>query len=223
MTTIVWDGKELVADGQATRMVAAQTGKRNSIRDFKDVLRKDVVKIFTGGAFLFEGEPVQAMGYAGDWDLGEHVVKLSYNNSPIELTSAEVQDLLVARGLPISLLLVTAKNALVIAVTAEIAQGVQIIRQERSTPLVIGSGIDKIKSCFFLPGATARDYVGFCAYADIYTGGLMSVWDGRYVHVGMKMQGKLRSVFNLLKLSYRYTMAQRRARKTQPAQVPQTV
>jgi hypothetical protein len=195
MTTIVWDGKELVADSRNTVMVDV-LGVRLSVKQMDDT-----VKIIDGHAFTYKGEPVQAIAVAGDTTINDRLTAMLGRHDELvndlgitpdlhELTNMETYygigyGVLWAGFDSFTLLIITAKHA-AIARTLEKGRHAELHTHEddRSKLAGVGSGIQPI-SQLLSANAAARVYVSMARELDVYTGGPLTVWDGKHIQTNV--------------------------------------
>lgn len=190
MTTIAWDGVELVADSRSSHYTV-QDGETVLIGDSVD----GVVKIINAaGAFSWQGHEVLAVGVAGTTgliDLLQGMVKQAaeYNathgtNDRIPLEMPSLYKLWFDGGVEFNLMLVL-KNAIALVGwaprfgTNNLQQAVYE-RDTKGSVIVIGSGANAIAPVIQQDGWTARKAIAYTATHDKGTGGPLTVWrDGQ--------------------------------------------
>lgn len=189
MTTVAWNGKELVSDSRITKELA---GDSNNVT-FEDNFNH---KLFSGEGYLIMGQPVQAIGFAGGvcalneiLHLGERARWFKLNLELSTLNPDQLVDVSPLVYANYNLIVVTADN--VFAISSKPSDKVFTITQgPRSTFAAIGTGYCVAKD--LLPVCTnARAFVTYASIYDKHTGGNYNVWDGTNFYTNVRRMSKV--------------------------------
>lgn len=208
MTTVIWDGKEMVADSRA-RAATIQASGKIKIGKIKD---ETTVKIFSGENFTFDGEAVECIGIAGCG-----ILEAMQGNVALVKQQAASWDLLQLRmwydlaqgGLVNEALVITPTRV----VTFQCENGradYQVYMRAPDALVVIGSG-KAIARKLVSKGQwfPARTLLAYVKVFDRLTGGTMTAATGAAVETGLPMPSGWKAYLEILKRSY----AARQARK----------
>jgi hypothetical protein len=198
MTAICWDGKELVADSRGTQFPLDE----NNMLQYTSVLarREDMKKIVEPKTFTLMGEPVLALGVAGDirfayavlaMDELETIPSLKGKQVPIvrELHSDEFYPQWMDITSPVQFIAISKTKYMV--GQFEVAQDRQIVhysaqayvRDEKPQWAMIGSGFQCLLQVFGqsipldkMQKSSARKNVQMAIISDALSGGPLCIW-----------------------------------------------
>lgn len=205
MTTISWDGKEMVADSLGLPFVR----NANNEISYTGEKKTNVVKILDGARFTMGDHAVQAIGVSGDFNMMQNLIGLQNwavkNNQMVDLSAADLYASFVAQRFPFAIMLVL-QNVIVIVRWDELCgdAGAQYDVYERTGGvLVIGSGKDAARPYINWMGVTARFLVSAASGKDKFTGGDLVVWKDGQITVGVKPFGLVGFLRRALAMAWR--------------------
>lgn len=212
MTTIAWDGKELVADTRLTLWVQFSNGRRNEYRHDCDAM----VKIIPAHPNLyFNYQPVEAMAVSGD-----DTMLLRLRAYPDRLLAVHDKcDLGWAGWYQEGSPFYTADDFNFLVITAEHVYVVRFHNKQvtheqypRNSFVTVGSGAAAFAD---IPGVTmtARHAVRLASMCDKHTGGNLSVWKDGILSTGVKPPSMLTATTAFYKAIWQFCTQQKKFQK----------
>lgn len=223
MTTVAWDGHELVADSLAMHLGRTASGELVNVRPATEA----VVKIIDGENYAIRGKRVLAIGFSGDVTVFNGIKRCGEEADAMgmrrELCVPGMWDSAVERGLLFACIAVMEdlKSVVLNWDTTIGARGVQWTEWPAGVGLlVVGSGKEVIPAeCFKTLAITARQAVSLAARKDPKTGGTMTVWKDGVIHTGLPMMRRWGALANFLLVgiprTWRNAKASHQVRKVQ--------
>lgn len=216
MTSIVWDGKELVADSRVTfnNTVVIAGGMKQEL-----IVRDDIYemsKIIIGGNFTYAGSPVIAIGVSGDYKvvriLAEEAKSNKYCGDFMNPKNYEGDSALA--GLDLNILVVT--DTFIGNIVAGYGDEMKNTEFPRNWTVVCGSYMEELAKFVNTP-ATARTLLSYAVIRDPATGGTLSVWNGNGLTHGIKPYGRAKLAWSFIKAFYTLQQHKSKMRKASKA------
>jgi hypothetical protein len=189
MTTVAWNGVEMVSDSRVTKEYVD-----NGTKTYHDTFR---TKLINGAGFFMFGKQVQAIGFSGAVDahtalieLGMKALEYNLHSELSMLTPSTLFDSPLSR-FGYNLIVVTAEHVYVVQACGP-ENVFNITQGPRATCAVIGSSFNFIQPILNLFD-NARALVTYASIFDKGTGGNYSIWDGKNFQSNVKRMSKLKA------------------------------
>lgn len=201
MTTIAWDGKELVSDSRVTRELVGVSDTAS----FEDNFH---LKLVPGHGFLIMGQQVQALGFSGDVCSLRELVRLGESafNYGLRLELNTLAPETITPGTPLSMfnydLLVITEEAIFVVTVRPASNTFTIIQGVRTAFATIGSSYRHTEALLHVCD-DARALVTYASIFDRYTGGNYNIWDGTTFRTNVSRMSKFRAFLRVFTGSFR--------------------
>lgn len=211
MTTVIWDGNELVSDSRATEVV-------NGIKVYSDDVRE---KIINGDGFSINGEEVQVMGVSGSAAAAFEIIGLGASAGKrhtrldiMSLSSSEVPARSALKTFSYNLLVVTAENVYIIESRPNV-ESFRVVKRLRSSVSMIGGSRSKLGDILHHCD-NARTLVSYAAFMHDGTGGNYNVWSAHNgIQTNVPCMSGWKAVFKIFTGMVRISVQREYARKAQ--------
>lgn len=201
MSTLVWDGSELVADSRLTfsfRLFGDRQitwGRNNALN-----------KLHRGGSYTWGGTPVQVFGAVGNPRIMRFLERARWlaGSDLVDLQNIATYTPAMRVKLEFELLVVTASHVATVATHHD--KGLEFLKfntWDRHTPRVVGSGKGHLCAELLTVGMNARSALSWVRFLDSYSGGRLTVWDGATIHTFVKPTGFLLSCWRAFQAHWR--------------------
>jgi hypothetical protein len=160
-----------------------------------EVTNKKAIKIVVGEGFHFRGEPVEVLSIAGS--AAALAILLDQRqcwNEPLELTNPVHWAWTKSYPYPFSVMAITPTYVGTVydMFHATSHDTVPFVWSPRNCIAGMGSGYGPVSDMMFEQKMSARDAVSIARLLDCYTGGTLTVWDGKTVKTNVKPLSWLR-------------------------------